>query len=151
MARRSQPHGLRRDVEQSHRARLVPSSRWAGVVSDWIRDGHTARVTLQHDELSVQLVCPNQGDYTDISWDGMPSCRKPYGEDGQPDYDASAYTYCNFAEWATADGQPLDCIDTDVTRGDWLINGEFPIAWRWTGDTYLWAPSVLVEIQAGVA
>ena len=120
-------------------------------MSDWIRDGHTARVVLWHDDLSVQLVCPNQGDYTDISWDSLPSCRKPYDEGGQPDHDRGALDYCNFNEWATDGGDPLTFVDTDVTRGEYVINGEFPIGWRWDGYNYLWAPSLLIEARAGAA
>lgn len=117
-----------------------------GHKSAWMRDGHTARVVLDVDRLSIRRVCPNTGNYEGLPMEAVPDCRRHYDECGQPDPSETPLRYCNYDEWAAACGSPLDLIDIEVTRGgEWPVNGEFPIGWRWDGDTYLWAPSALID------
>jgi hypothetical protein len=54
-------------------------------MTNWIDDGHTVRVMLEHNCLVHRPVCPFDGaDFTGIAWSDLPECRKPYGDDGTP-------------------------------------------------------------------
>jgi hypothetical protein len=127
-----------------HRGAGVPRDAYAGRAVNavdgpagcWHLDGHRLHGAVD-------------GAFGDVDWTvdcdtlyrrptAADPCRVHYAEDGTAT--GKVLDYCEFSAWLSASGDVFTCVDRRVVA--WKITSSpIPIAVRWTGGSYVWAPS----------